>query len=88
MIRSFRHRRLKRLYGRGDHSGIRHDLLDTVERILAVLDTAATPQALDIPRYRQHPLKGDSKGLWSVTLRKESRNAHEKPGTSRPHRPA
>jgi proteic killer suppression protein len=70
MIRSFKHRGLKRLYERGDRSGIRPDLLETVERILTVLDTATTPQALDIPGYRLHPLKGDlMKGLWSVTVR-------------------
>jgi proteic killer suppression protein len=45
------------------------DLLETVERILTVLDSAMTPQGLDIPRYRLHPLKGDLKGLWSVTVR-------------------
>src|SRR5882762_7829505 len=49
MLRSFKHRGLKRLYERGDRSGIRHDLLDTVERILTVLDSATTPQALDLP---------------------------------------
>jgi proteic killer suppression protein len=69
VIRSFKHRGLKRLYERGDRSGIRTDLLDTVERILTVLDSAATPQALDLPRYRLHPLKGDLKGFWSVTVR-------------------
>lgn len=69
MIRSFQHRGLKRLYERGDRSGIRPDLLDTVEQILTVLDAAATLQALDLPRYRLHPLKGDMKGLWSVTVR-------------------
>jgi proteic killer suppression protein len=69
MIRSFRHRGLKRLYERGDRSGIRPDLLDTVERILTILDASATPQALDLPRYRLHPLKGELKGLWSVTVR-------------------
>jgi len=69
MIGSFKHRGLKRLYDRGDRSGIRPDLVDTVERILTVLDTAATPQALGIPRYRLHPLKGDLKGVWSVTVR-------------------
>lgn len=57
------------LYERGDRSGIRGDLLDTVERILTVLDSATTPQALDLPRYRLHPLKGDLKGFWSVTVR-------------------
>jgi proteic killer suppression protein len=72
VIRSFKHRGLKRLYERGDRSGIRPDLLDTVdtvERILTVLDSATTPQALDLPRYRLHQLKGDLKGFWSVTVR-------------------
>ena len=69
MIRSFKHRGLKRLYERGDGSGIRPDLLETVERILSVLDTAIAPQALNVPRYHLHPLKGDLKGLWSVTVR-------------------
>ncbi len=62
MIRSFKHRGLKRLHERDDRSGIRPDLVDTVERILTVLDSAETPQALDIPRYRPHPLKGNFKG--------------------------
>lgn len=69
MIRSFQHRGLKRLYERGDRSGIRADLLPTVERILTVLDSASTPQALDLPGYRLHPLKGDLRGSWSVTVR-------------------
>jgi proteic killer suppression protein len=69
MIRSFKHRGLKRLYESDDRSGIRPDLVDVVERILTALDAASTPQALDIPRYRLHPLKGDLKGLWSVTVR-------------------
>jgi proteic killer suppression protein len=69
MIRSFRHRGLKLLYERGDRTGIRPDLVETVERILTVLDAATTPQALDLPRYRLHPLKGDLRGLWSVTVR-------------------
>ena len=58
MIRSFKHRGLKRLYERGDRSGIRPDLLETVERILTVLDSAATPQALNVPRYRLAPAQG------------------------------
>jgi proteic killer suppression protein len=69
MIRSFKHRGLKRLYERGDRSGIRPDLLDTVERIITILDTATTPQALDLPRYRLHSLRGDLKGYWAVTVR-------------------
>jgi proteic killer suppression protein len=69
MIRSFKHRGLKRLYDRGDRRGIRADLLDTVEDILARLDEADGPQALNLPGYRLHPLKGDLNGFWSVTVR-------------------
>jgi toxin HigB-1 len=69
MIRSFKHRGLKRLYERGNRSGVRPDLLETIERVVTVLDAATTPQALDIPRYRLHPLKGELKGFWSVTVR-------------------
>lgn len=69
MIKTFKHRGLKRLYERGDRSGIRPDLLDIVEDILARLDQADTPQSMNLPGYRLHPLKGDMKGLWSVTVR-------------------
>ena len=69
MIRSFKHRGLKRLYERGDRSGIRADFVDTVEEILTLLDAASTPQALDLPGYRLHQLKGDLRGFWSLTVR-------------------
>lgn len=69
MIRSFKHRGLKRLYERDDRSGIRHDLVNTVQEILTVLDQASTPQELGLPGYHLHPLKGDLKGFWSVTVR-------------------
>ena len=69
MIRSFKHRGLKRLYERDDGSGIRPDLVDTVQEILTALDDASAQQNLNLPGYRLHPLKGDLKGFWSVTVR-------------------
>ena len=69
MIRSFKHRGLRRLYDRGDRSGIRSDLLDTVDEILARLDEAEAPQAMNLPGYRLHPLKGSFRGFWTVTVR-------------------
>ena len=69
MIRSLKHRGLKRLYEKGGRSGIRADQVETVDRILTLLDAASTPQALDLPRYHLHPLKGDMKGYWAVTVR-------------------
>ena len=69
MVRSFKHRGLKRFYEDGDGRGIRPDLLESVEDILVRLDQALTPQALNLPGYRLHPLKGDMRGFWSVTVR-------------------
>ncbi|MSO19001.1 MAG: peptidase [Acidobacteria bacterium] len=69
MIRSFKHRGLKWLHERDDRSGIRPDLLEDIEDILGRLEQAATPQALNLPGYHLHPLKGDLKGFWSVTVR-------------------
>jgi toxin HigB-1 len=40
-----------------------------VQEILTVLDDALSPQELNLPGYHLHPLKGDMKGFWSVTVR-------------------
>ena len=69
MIRSFRHRGLKRFFERGDRSLIRPDLQDRVEVMLAQLDVASSPEAMRIPNYRLHALKGDLKSYWSVTVK-------------------
>lgn len=69
MIRGFRHRGLKRLFERGDRSQVRPDMLDKIENILAVLDRADVPEAMNLPTFRLHPLKGDLAGFWAVTVR-------------------
>jgi len=69
MIRSFKHRGLKRLYEHDDRGGIRPNLTDKVQEILTVLDDAASPHELNLPGYRLDSLKGDLKGFWSVTVR-------------------
>ena len=68
MIRSFRHRGLKRLYERGDPSRIAADQLDRITLALADLDAAGNPSDLDLPGYRLHPLRGDRRGLWSISI--------------------
>jgi len=68
MILSFRHRRLRRLYQRGDARGINPDLLSRIEDVLAYLDVAVRVIDLDLPGYRLHALKGELKGFWSVTI--------------------
>jgi proteic killer suppression protein len=68
MIRSFHHKSLKRLYEDDDARGLNPGHVEKLRRILARLDIAKTPQDLDLPGYRLHPLKGDLKGFWAVTV--------------------
>ena len=68
MIKSFRHRGLQRLYERGDRSRINPILVEKVETALGLLDVAETPEAVNLPGYRLHPLRGDLRGFWSIRV--------------------
>jgi len=37
--------------------------------ILSRLDAAGTVRDMDLPGFRLHPLKGELKGFWAVTVR-------------------
>ncbi|MEP7366451.1 MAG: type II toxin-antitoxin system RelE/ParE family toxin [Acidobacteriota bacterium] len=67
MIRSIRHRGLRRLWD-GDPSRISAAMKDRLENVLSVLDAAGHASDVDLPGYRLHPLKGDMAGYWSVTI--------------------
>lgn len=69
MIGSFKDRRLRRLYEAGDRSKLAAEHVEKVENILARLDAAAAVEDMNLPGFRLHPLKGDLKGFWSVTVR-------------------
>ena len=56
------------MYERGDVSRVGSDLLDCVALALADLDDARKPSNLDLPGYRLHPLRGDLKGYWSISI--------------------
>lgn len=68
MIRSFRHKGLKRLYERGTGKGIPAEQGDKLRRILFALDCAESAIDLDLPGYALHQLRGDLGGHWSVKL--------------------
>jgi len=68
MIKSFKHKGLKRLYQKGDPSLIGANIRGVVEEILSMLDEAVISDDLDLPGYRLHPLKGTLKGFWSMTV--------------------
>jgi len=69
MIRSIRHKGLKRFYEYADPRGVIAEHVVKPGDILARLDAARTVADMDLPGFRLHPLKGESKGFWSVTVR-------------------
>jgi len=68
VIVSFRHKGLKALYDRGDASGVRPDHVGRLRRLLHQLDQAELPGDMGLPGNRLHPLQGNYKGYWSVSV--------------------
>lgn len=69
MIRQIRHKGLKRLYENDDPRGVMGEHTQKLCDILARLDAAGTVEDMDLPGFRLHPLKGELKGFWAVTVR-------------------
>jgi toxin HigB-1 len=69
VIRSIRHKGLRRLYEDDDPRGVIGDHAVKLRDILARLDAAGTAADMDLPGFRLHPLKGELKGFWAVTVR-------------------
>ena len=68
MIKSFRHKGLKRFYETGSTSGIQAKHSNRLGIRLAALDTAEDIDDMDIPGFKLHPLKGKLKGRWSISV--------------------
>ncbi len=69
MIRSIRHKGLKRLHEDDDPRGVINEHQEKLRDILARLDAASSPADIDLPGFRLHPLKGEFSGFWAVTVR-------------------
>lgn len=69
MIKGIRHKGLKRLFEDGDRRGVNHEHAARLENILGLLHQAGRIEDLSLPTLRLHPLTGDRKGLWAVTVR-------------------
>ena len=69
MIASFKHKGLRALYLDQDRRKVPPDLVERIEMILGVLAVAEVLDDIHLPTLRLHPLKGDRKGFWAVTVR-------------------
>lgn len=68
MIRSFAHKGLELFYRKGSAKGIQAIHAKRLRVILGLLDSVAVVEGMNAPGLDLHPLKGDRKGLWSVTV--------------------
>ena len=69
MIDSFKHKGLRQLFEDDTAKGLNAEHLRKLRQILGVLHAAETVEALRLPTFGLHPLKGELKGFWAVTVR-------------------
>jgi proteic killer suppression protein len=66
MIRTFRHKGLRLFFGFGSKAGIPAAHAPRLARILARLNDARSPDDVNVPGWKLHPLKSDAAGRWAV----------------------
>lgn len=68
MIKTFSHKGLKEFYYTGSKKGIKPEHANRLARMLDRLDASIAPGDMDLPGYDLHPLKGNKKEMWAVTV--------------------
>ena len=66
MIQSFQHKGLQALFERGTKAGIQPSHAGKLARQLAQLNAAVTPDDMNLPGWRLHPLAHNLAGHWAV----------------------
>jgi proteic killer suppression protein len=69
MIVNFRHKGLRRLYEDDDRRLLSPNMVERIRTILAMLDAAERIEEMNRPSFRLHPLTGELKGFWALTVR-------------------
>jgi proteic killer suppression protein len=64
---------LQLLFEHDDGRKLKADQLDRLRLILSALNAAEKAQDMNQPTFRLHPLKGNRKGSWAVTVRANGR---------------
>lgn len=68
MIRGFKHKGLGKFFETGSKAGIRAQHAERLRLILGRLSAATNPGDMALPGLDLHPLKGDRKGAWAVSV--------------------
>lgn len=68
-LAGFRHKGLRRLYADDNAKGLSVAIVDKLRKLLFALETAQDlEQVRRFPGWKLHPLKGELKGFWSLTV--------------------
>ena len=73
MIKSWQHKGLKQFYLTGNVAGVKIEHTKRLKLILQLLNSASSPDELNLPGLGFHKLIGDLKGFFSVTVKKNWR---------------
>ena len=68
MIKSFKHKGLKKYFEKGSISGIQAKHQRKLRMQLAAIDTAQQIEDVNLPGFKLHLLKGNRDGILSITL--------------------
>ena len=68
MIKSFKHKGLRNFFESSSSRGIQAAHSKKLRMQLVALETATSIEDMDIPGYQLHPLKGNRKGIWSISV--------------------
>jgi proteic killer suppression protein len=68
MIKSFKHKGLKKLFETGNQKGVNPEHTKRLRIILSRLDASQSQEDMNLPGLRLHSLKGDLKGFWAVDV--------------------
>jgi proteic killer suppression protein len=69
LIKRFRHKGLRRLYNDDDPRGLPVGSVRKIKAILAALEAAADlSEVATMPGWKLHPLKGDRRGEYGITV--------------------
>ena len=65
----FRYKGLKQLHEEGSAKGVQSAMADKLRKLLFALETAESVEQVGrFPGWKLHPLRGDRKGSWSLTV--------------------
>jgi proteic killer suppression protein len=68
LIKTFRHKGLQRFFETGSKAGIQASHAEKLRLQLAALDQAQKPEDMSAPSWALHPLRGELKGYWAITV--------------------